>query len=340
MHPGVCVGILTLLLVLSLSLSGCADHPGPAAAEPTNATSVSSKNAQPVNNPIIPPSSGTVTNPDNHDLHGIPAGSGSYVFRDTKGNADRPITLYTYRPLSWNTSGSVLFIMPGAGRTGQPSMNTWIPYGDRYSCLIIVPEFSQTEYPGDLWYPLGNMVTPSGKAWNPRANWTFFTIEHIFDDVRIKSGATHGTYLIFGHSAGAQFVQRFVTFLPEARFSRAVAANAGVYAMPDYSVDYPFGLKNSTMPEYAVGNVFSKKLIIMSGGSDTDPNDPGLANFPLAEAEGKNRFERAESYYKAAEQEARHLNVSLNWEYHVVPGVGHDESGMAGPSAEILFSGS
>ena len=100
--------------------------------------------------------------------------------------------------------------------------------------------------------------------------------------------------------------------------------------MPDYSVDYPFGLKNSTLPEYGLGNVFSKKLIIMSGSEDTNENDPSLANFPLAEAEGKNRFERAKSYYAAAEQEAGRLLVPLNWEYHIVPGVGHDEAGMAG----------
>jgi hypothetical protein len=339
MHPGLSVGILVLFLALSLSVSGCAGHSGPTAAGPSNAPSNTPENANPGNNPIIPPGSGTVANPDTHDLPGIPTGSGTYVFRDAKGNADRPITVYTYRPVAWNTSGPVLFIMPGAGRSGQPSLNTWISYGDRYSCLLVVPEFSQTEYPGDMWYPLGNMVTSSGAAWNPRANWTFTAIEHIFDDVRIKSGATRSTYLIFGHSAGAQFVHRLVMFLPEARFSRAVAANAGVYAMPDYSVDYPFGLKNSTMPEYGVGNVFSKKLIIMSGSVDTDPNDPALANFPLAEAEGKNRFERAESYYNAAEEEAARLHVPLNWEYHIVPGVGHDESGMAGPSAEILFSG-
>jgi hypothetical protein len=35
---------------------------------------------------------------------------------------------------------------------------------------------------------------------------------------------------------------------------------------------------------------------------------------------------------------ADRLGVPLNWEYHVVPGVGHDEAGMAGPSAALLFA--
>ena len=109
------------------------------------------------------------------------------------------------------------------GESGQPSRDTWVPYGDRYSCLVVVPEFALANYPDDQWYPLGNMIAPSGTAWNPKANWTYTAIEHIFDDVRGKTGATGPTYLLFGHSAGAQFVHRLVTFLPEARFEGALS---------------------------------------------------------------------------------------------------------------------
>ena len=50
------------------------------------------------------------------------------------------------------------------------------------------------------------------------------------------------------------------------------------------------------------------------------------------------RFERAKTYITTARAEAVRLNVPLNWEYQVVPGIGHDEAGMAGPSAEMLFN--
>ena len=127
------------------------------------------------------------------------------------------------------------------------------------------------------------------------------------------------------------------TVLPEARYSRAVAANSGFYLLPVYTVPYPFGLKASPLYESELPNVFARKLIVMSGGSDTNPNDSGLANFPEAQAQGSTRFERARFYFTTVQSEASRLNVPLNWEYHVVPGVGHDESGMAGPSAELLF---
>ena len=61
---------------------------------------------------------------------GIPVGRGQFVFNDSLGNADRPITVYTYRPASWTQSGPILIVMPGAGRTGESPRDTWIPYAD------------------------------------------------------------------------------------------------------------------------------------------------------------------------------------------------------------------
>jgi pimeloyl-ACP methyl ester carboxylesterase len=223
------------------------------------------------------------------------------------------------------------------GGAGLSSRDIWIPYSERYSALLVAPEFSARYYPGDYWYNGGNMFDGNMTAQN-KANWTYTAIEHIFDDVRARSGATQETYPLFGHSAGGQFVHRLATFLPEARFSRAVAANAGLYAMSTYTVWFPFGLYGSPLTDQDLKIVFSKKLIIMSGELDTDPNDSSLANFPEAEAQGSTRFERAQTFFETARQEAGRLSVPLNWEYHTVPGVGHSEDGMAGPSAEELFS--
>jgi hypothetical protein len=290
--------------------------------------------AGPVTSAItISPSSGISGSP----VTGIPVGRSQFVFTDTLGNADRPITVYCYRPASWNQSGPILIVMPGAGRTGESPRDTWVPYADEYSGIVLVPEFSQQYYPGDMFYPLGYIY---GTTWEPKTNWTYMAIEHLFDYVKNETGATTPTYLLDGHSAGGQFVHRLVTFLPDARYSRAVAANAGLYVMPDYTIPYPLGLEDSPLPQSELATVLSRKLIIMSGSLDTNPNDSSLANFPAAEAEGSTRFARAQAYYANAQAQATALGVPLNWEYHIVPGVGHDEAGMAGPSAALLFNAS
>jgi len=304
--------VLLAIAVLSSCCSGPAPGGGPASPPVLASTSL--------------PSDGS----------GIPYGSGQYVFTDPQGNADRPIPVYTYRPASWNTSGPVLIAMHGAGRDGGPARDTWIPYANRYSCLIAAPEFSIQYYKGDEWYPGGNLFD-NRMNWQPKQNWTYTAIEHVFDDIRNRTGAQQQTYLLYGHSAGAQFVHRLVTFLPEGRYSRAVAANAGVYAMPTYSIEYGFGLKDSPLREVDLPKVFARKLIIMSGDRDT-VRDSSLATFPAADAEGRNRFERAKNYFETAQKEAAARGVPLNWEYHVVPGVGHDDAGMAGPSALLLFA--
>jgi predicted esterase len=267
----------------------------------------------------------------------IPIGEGHYIFNDPLGNVDRPISVFTYRPSNWKPGNPILIVMHGAGRNGKDSLMVWESYSERYSSLIVAPEFSENFYPGDQWYIGGNMYSNTGKV-NPRSNWTYTAIEHLFDDIKNKTGSKQESYLLFGHSAGAQFVHRLVTFLPEARYSRAVAANAGFYVFPLYSLTAPTGLKNSPLPASDLPKIFNRKLIIMSGEADTNPNDSSLAAFPEAEAEGKNRFERALAYYNAAKSEASRLSVPLDWEYHTVPGVGHDEAGMAGPSAVRLFN--
>lgn len=271
------------------------------------------------------------------DNNGIPIGKGHYIFTDMRGNADRPVTVLTYRPASWNVSGPVLIVMHGASRSAVPTRDIWMPYGDLFSCLIVAPEFSLKNYPDDYWYAGGNLYDRKGNP-NPEENWSYSTIEDIFDDIRNRTGARQDTYLLFGHSAGAQFVHRMVTFLPEARYSRAVAANAGVYVMPAYTVAYPFGLQESPLPESDLPKIFSRKLIIMSGADDTNIKDSDLAGFAEAEAQGSTRFERAKKYYSTAKKEADSRGIPLNWEYHVVAGVGHTEAGMAGPSAKRLFA--
>ena len=271
------------------------------------------------------------------DTSGIPVGKGHYVFTYSAGNSDRPVTVFTYRPASWNASGPILIVMHGASRSAVPSRDIWIPYGDLFSCLIVAPEFSLKNYPDDAWYAGGNLYDNRGNP-NPKRNWTYMTVEHIFDDIRNRTGARQDTYLLFGHSAGAQFVHRMVTFLPDARSSRAVAANAGVYVMPTYADMYLFGLQGSPLPESDLPKVFSRNLIIMAGADDTNPDDSELADFPEAVAQGRTRFERAGNYYATAQREAENRRVPLNWEFHVVPGVGHSEAGMAGPAAILLFA--
>src|SRR5690606_20725069 len=102
--------------------------------------------------------------------------------------------------------------------------------------------------------------------------------------------------ILYGFSAGAQFVHRFMTFVPDNRVVHLVSGSAGTYTMPDYSVNYHYGLKDvvSIAPQANLNKFYATKTTIIVGSNDNDINDPDLSTTPEANAQGKHRVERAE----------------------------------------------
>ena len=270
-HPRIVVAAVIVIVVIGIS------HRGLLAMKSLQDNAGTTLPASPAA-ALATPANPATTQPPGSGPEGIPVGRGQFVFNDSLGNADRPITVYTYGRRHGTSPARVLFVMPGAGRDGLPPRETWIPYAERSSALLVVPEFSQQYYPGDMWYPLGN--TYDDKNWVPKANWSFMAVEHLFDYVREKSGATQPTYFLDGHSAGAQFVHRMVTFLPDARYNRAVAANAGVYVMPDYSVPYPLGLKDSPLPKNGFRTCSPANSLLCPAGATRTRTTPASRTSP------------------------------------------------------------
>jgi hypothetical protein len=54
----------------------------------------------------------------------------------------------------------------------------------------------------------------------------------------------HAGYDMYGHSAGAQFVHRYLQFYDSPKVKKAVAANAGWYTFPNEAINYPYGIKS------------------------------------------------------------------------------------------------
>ena len=74
----------------------------------------------------------------------------------------------------------------------------------------------------------------------------------------------------------------------------------------------------------------------MSQNGTVDENHPKLRRTPEAMTQGKHRFERGQTFFDMAKQEAEALGVSFNWHLDTVPGVGHSNAGMAKVAAEYL----
>jgi poly(3-hydroxybutyrate) depolymerase len=266
----------------------------------------------------------------------IAVGSGSFQFTDQLGNADRPITVWTHAPDKLRAGAPIVFVMHGAGRNGRDYRDQWVEHAEQQRFLLIVPEFAEPAYGGEA-YQLGNMFDSKGKAVE-RSKWTFTAIEHLFDHVKAAAKNTSRRYYIYGHSAGGQFVHRFVLFMPEARYERAIAANPGWYTMPELEVAFPYGMRNTAANKAGLKKSFANSLVLLLGDKDVNRDDPNLRKSPAADLQGLTRFERGKTFFKKAKEESAELETPLAWQQETVRGAGHSDRQMSGAAAKALFS--
>lgn len=246
------------------------------------------------------------------------------------------VTVWYYQPAAATADAPVLFVIHGVGRNAEEYLNDWVELAEQKQFLLVVPEFSKQEFPGEESFNSGNLFDATGTP-RPRAQWSFSVIEPVFDAVRARLGNRRGDYQIYGHSAGAQFVQRFLYFVPEARMTRAVAANAGWYMLPDLATEFPYGLRGTAANEPALNIAFARPMVVLLGEADTDAAHPSLRHTPEADAQGLFRFARGQYFFARAGAAAAAMKTPFHWTLATAPGIAHSNKGMAPFAARILF---
>lgn len=264
-------------------------------------------------------------------------GHGCWVYHDTGANADKPVRVwYYYSPNFARDSRKVVFAMHGSGRNAGGAIRRWRTYADEHGALIIAPEFSKEHYPKAREYNRGNVRDENGEM-RSRADWTFATIEEIFDLIRKAIPEAPRHYSIQGHSAGGQFVHRMVLLTSNYRIETAVAANPGWYLLPDENYRYPCGIMNLPRQEVDLAAAYASKLVITLGTEDNDPNARLLNHGACAEMQGTNRYDRGCFFYAFAREDAPNRGFAFNWKLVEVPGVGHNADGMVKAGADEIL---
>ena len=237
----------------------------------------------------------------------------------------RPITVWSYRPKEMSPNAAVLFVMHGVQRDAERYRNEWQPYAERAKALLLVPEFAAENFPGGGGYAAAKQDAASA------------ALEKLFDHAIKLTGLNASDYPLYGHSAGAQFVHRFILSHPKARAKTAVAANAGWYMMPDFEVRFPYGLKASGLDATDLTAALGKKLLILLGDKDVDPKHPQLNRSAGAMRQGAHRLARGENFFRAARLAASQLNAPFQWEIATVAGADHNNAKMAVAAAPLLL---
>lgn len=263
----------------------------------------------------------------------VPNGKWSFVWKDEKGHPDRPIRVYTYRPRACDASCPMVIVMAGLKRNASAYRDYWELAADRYKFLVVAPEFTKELWPKAAAYNLGLVGRES-----EREKWTFSVIEHLFDEMRVDQAS----YVLFGHSAGGQFAHRMALFRPDSRASVIVAANPGWYTMPEWRKEkttdpFPYSLVGSPAGANELRTALARRLVLLVGEKDDDPDDENLFNSEAAKREGASRLDRGENFFKMATTAANDLGVKLAWELVEVPDVAHNGETMSKIAADTLY---
>jgi poly(3-hydroxybutyrate) depolymerase len=233
----------------------------------------------------------------------------------------------------------VLMVIHGAGRNAEQYLDSWLGIAEEHGLFVVAPEFSEENgiRVGGEWewrFNTGNVVGWFGND-TDEEDWYFTSVERLFESIRRSDGRVLDRYVIFGHSAGGQFVHRMMLFQPEAHFELAIAANSGWYTLPDAERDFPYGLLGAPFSTERIDAALQRPLIVFLGTDDT-PDQGSFRTSDEAMAQGATRPLRGARFFEEATRLAKARGLPLGWTLEYAEGIGHDKHGMASASVRLL----
>ena len=263
-------------------------------------------------------------------------GSGVVAFTAYKPFADRPVNIYYHFPETADpATAQVLMLIPGAGRDAKPLLDAVRDKLDAVNVIAFSLEFPADTYPVREYQEVG--IRDKDGRLKKAADRTVQLPDRIFEFIKAHSAIQAARYDMIGHSAGGQFIHRFLLFHDSPYVDRAVVGAPGWFTFPDPSQPYPYGLKDTDRAsDEVIARFLGKKMILQVGALDTDRGGV-LRKTPEADAQGINRLDRARTFFAYLRKEAQRLAVPFSWTYCEVPGVGHNSGQMAVYAMETLY---
>lgn len=232
-------GFLIIYLILCALISACqgpvqeivSESPAPISSKIQSQTPLPPP-AEPTDPPpppisLIPPNTG------------VPKGVIS-AFLDDYG------LYFLYRPTAFSDPPQTLVVIHGtpakdqaAGETALYYAEHWAPFAEENGWLLIVPAFNQADFSsraGEITDALTGYRGLFGREIGAD-EW----VTRLLGLGREALGMPEAPFFLYGHSAGGQFVGRFLVTHPE-KVVRVVISAAVTYPQPDPAVSWPYGM--------------------------------------------------------------------------------------------------
>ncbi|MDB9967121.1 hypothetical protein OAE17_00380 [Gammaproteobacteria bacterium] len=233
----------------------------------------------------------------------------------------------------------LVVVMHGRKRNAEEYRDQWKEAAKDLNLLVIVPEFSEKNFPQVWGFNYGNIKTANLEP-IPKNLQAFSVIEPMAENAIKKFKLKSNNWGIYGHGAGAHFVHRYVLHQPEASHTLAIAANLGWYlSMTDQQ--WPFGLTNSGIEPAQLKQVFARYFLLMLGKSDTSTKPNSLytkEHWDKITLQGEHRLARGRNFFKSAVEKSKEVDQFFKWGMVEVPTKkGHGNTKQMVPYAAEMF---
>lgn len=245
------------------------------------------------------------------------------------------LDVFYHLPNTIDNNTKILFVIHGNSRNADDYLNTWIKLAKGQNIAIFAPHFKRTSF---ISFNTLQMSTSSGRIRTDKNLYLNNSIDILFDFIKSKFSLSQELYNIYGHSAGAQFVHRYLLMSDKPKVMTAVAANAGWYTFLDGS-NFPYGLSNPPI-NFNSSNVrdfLQMDFHVLIGSADTDITS-SVNQSNGANNQGANRFQRANNFFSYTQKIVDQNKLEFNWSFQIVNGVAHSNSRMSRAAAQILLN--
>jgi len=235
-------------------------------------------------------------------------------------------------PPSVSAASRMVVVLHGTERNPVSYRASWTDWARRHDRIVICPLFDRDGWRGSAGYLLGGVLDTDRRP-QPERAWAYTALTEIAARVRAAFGLVEHRFDLWGHSAGAQFVHRYLLFAPDAPVRSAIAANAGWYTLPALNTRFPYGLDHPDLGltrDRALAWT-ARPLLLMRGDRDVE-RDAALRVTTRADRQGRNRFERAATMHRAGHL----LDPGCRWRLVDVRGTAHQFDQMAGAAQRLL----
>ena len=244
------------------------------------------------------------------------------------------LDVFYHLPKTIDNDTKVLFVVHGNTRNADDYLNSWIRLTKDKNIAIFAPHFKRSSF---ISFNTLQMSTSNGKIRTDTDLYLHNSIDTLFKYIKAKFKLNDKLYDIYGHSAGAQFVHRYLLMSDNPSVNKAVAANAGWYTFLN-GADFPYGVKNPpiSLTDSNVKKFLSTNLYILIGTNDIDI-DSSINKSKGAQKQGINRLQRAKNFFTYTESIVEQNNLEFKWKYQAVPGAPHSNKVMSKAAVLVLF---